>query len=294
MKQTYFIDSENVNDLWVNLLDTTPEDAKLLVFYTKGSPHMSYASLRRLKESPREVTFIKCYEGTNALDFQLVTELGYRLRDAKEHGEEYEMILVSNDNGFSAAVSYWTDRGMSVRRINGQTCSNLQLPEATASSQTPIVVELPFEEPENESVEEETSVAPTESVAPQNAFPMEEVNVVIRCLGKKNLAELYNALVAIYGDSGKDYYAIVKPKSYKVEPQAWKLKEKIEKYAAVVFANVKESMPTDFAGFLQNSRDKMKNLNSFRAACTKQYGKEKGANYYAIIKPHVKWIASMN
>lgn len=285
MKQTYFIDSENVNDLWVNLLDTTAEDAELLVFYTKGSPHMSYSSVRRLKESKREVTFIKCYEGTNALDFQLVTELGYRLRELQESGEAYEMILVSNDNGFTAAVNYWCDRGMNVRRINGQACSSV----VPTPISTPIVEET-VPERECTSVPEETQ---SES-EPENFFPKEEVNVVIRCLGKKNLAELYNALVAIYGDKGKDHYAVVKPKSYKVEPQAWKLNEKIEKYTEVIFTNIKEDMPKDFAVFLQNSRDKMKNLNSFRAACTKQYGKEKGAIYYGIIKPHVKWIASMN
>ena len=77
MTVQYLIDSENVGDFWIPLLELPADKSELIVFYTRNSPHMSYESLIRLKESDRTVTFIKCYEGTNALDFQLVSELGY-------------------------------------------------------------------------------------------------------------------------------------------------------------------------------------------------------------------------
>ena len=112
----YLIDSENVGDFWIPLLDLPADRAELIVFYTKNSPHMSYDSLIKLKESDRKVTFIKCYEGTNALDFQLCSELGFLI--AGNPGDEF--IIVTNDTGYDAAVKYWRRKEYSVKRIAGK------------------------------------------------------------------------------------------------------------------------------------------------------------------------------
>ena len=122
MTVRYFIDSENVGDFWISLLDLPAEQTELIVFYTRNSPHMSYDSLIRLKESDRKVTFIKCYEGTNALDFQLVTELGYQI--SQNEGDSF--VIVTNDTGFDAAVKYWKRNRKSVKRITGKECKNLE------------------------------------------------------------------------------------------------------------------------------------------------------------------------
>ena len=122
MTVQYLIDSENVGDFWIPLLELPGQDTELIVFYTRNSPHMSYDSLIRLKESDRTVTFIKCYEGTNALDFQLVSELGYRI----SKDEDGIFIIVTNDTGFDAAVKYWRRRKKSVKRITGKECRNLE------------------------------------------------------------------------------------------------------------------------------------------------------------------------
>ena len=112
----YLIDSENVGDFWIPLLELPAEEAELIVFYTKNSPHMSYDSLIKLKESDRKVTFIKCYEGTNALDFQLCSELGFLI--ASNEGDDF--IIVTNDTGYDAAVKYWRRKEYSVKRIAGK------------------------------------------------------------------------------------------------------------------------------------------------------------------------------
>lgn len=112
----YLIDSENVGDFWIPLLELPADQAELIVFYTKNSPHMSYDSLIKLKESDRTVTFIKCYEGTNALDFQLCSELGFLI--ATHKGDDF--IIVTNDTGYDAAVKYWRHKEYSVKRIAGK------------------------------------------------------------------------------------------------------------------------------------------------------------------------------
>ncbi|MFR3037873.1 MAG: PIN domain-containing protein [Agathobacter rectalis] len=74
----FLVDSENVNDNWLMLFDMADEDDEIIVFYTKKSPHMSYMSVIRLMENNKiNIRFEESYEGTNALDFQLVSYMGY-------------------------------------------------------------------------------------------------------------------------------------------------------------------------------------------------------------------------
>ena len=119
MKKIYLVDSENVGDIWVPLLVASQPDEEVIVFYTQKSPHMNYENVRLLKETEKEAEFIKCFEGSNALDFQLVTQLGYMLCENQENC----YVIVSNDTGFDAAVRYWKQRNMPVQRISGKELS---------------------------------------------------------------------------------------------------------------------------------------------------------------------------
>ena len=121
MGKIYLVDSENVGDIWVPLLVSSQEDDEVLVFYTTKSPHMNYENVRMLKETEKEADFIKCFEGSNALDFQLVSELGYRL--SQNAAREY--VIVSNDTGVDAAVRYWSARKMPVSRLSGKECHRM-------------------------------------------------------------------------------------------------------------------------------------------------------------------------
>lgn len=122
MSKKYFVDSENVGDSWIDLLDTASEEDEILVFYTEKSPNMKYNDLIKLKQAPREVTFMECCAGNDALDFQLSTELGYQVHDIGDT----EFIIVSNDTGYDAVVTYWRDRRIKIKRILGKTCSHIQ------------------------------------------------------------------------------------------------------------------------------------------------------------------------
>ena len=101
------------------LLVASQPDEEVIVFYTQKSPHMNYENVRLLKETEKEAEFIKCFEGSNALDFQLVTQLGYMLCENQENC----YVIVSNDTGFDAAVRYWKQRNMPVQRISGKELS---------------------------------------------------------------------------------------------------------------------------------------------------------------------------
>lgn len=137
MKKIYLVDSENVGDIWVPLLVASQPDEEVIVFYTQKSPHMNYENVRLLKETDKEAKFIKCFEGSNALDFQLVTQLGYLLCENQENS----YVIISNDTGFDAAVRYWKQRNMPVQRLSGKELNRRLQQKAKANGEKEIVFE---------------------------------------------------------------------------------------------------------------------------------------------------------
>ena len=122
MKRTYLIDSENINDVWVEILDALEIGDCIMVFFTDKSAHMGYDRIVRLMELEKgTVKRIRCFGGQNALDFQLVTELGHQICQ----DQECEYVIVSNDTGYDSVVRYWQQRGCSVSRIKGMECTKL-------------------------------------------------------------------------------------------------------------------------------------------------------------------------
>lgn len=116
----YFIDSENINDVWVNLFDILSDNDKVTVFYTDRSAHISCENVRKLMNVNKNmISWISCYNmSSNALDFQLVTELGSMI--AKNAAKEY--VIVSNDTGFDSVVKYWGRESVNIRRMKGNMC----------------------------------------------------------------------------------------------------------------------------------------------------------------------------
>lgn len=301
MKKVYLVDSENVGDVWVPLLAATREEDLVLIFYTQKSPHMNYETLRLLKETQKEPVFVKCFEGNNALDFQLVTELGYRLREDKN----CDFVIISNDTGYDAVTRYWNERKMSVSRLSGADCAK-QLSDKNTNEK----IETAFQ-PE-EAVDAVTKKTKTVSKAPkvkktaktQQPSKENETDAIVRqlcsCIGKDKLAEFHNAMLVFFGrNAGNALYRTVKtdPKwdTYWSGAAERSQKEKFDIYCKTVFAHSEPAIdyPKDFAAFLVKAGVKRENLNSLGAALRARYGKDKGAKYYSLIKPHVKVINRM-
>ena len=152
----FLVDSENVNDNWLMLFDMADEDDEIVVFYTKKSPHMSYMSVIRLIENNKiNIRFEECYEGTNALDFQLVSYMGYLMGGggacsenecdaaSSETGAD-EYIIMSNDTGYDPAVRFWKDKGYAVRRFNVNFCK--QTIQRRKNIKYQVVADIPSKE----------------------------------------------------------------------------------------------------------------------------------------------------
>lgn len=115
-RMTYLIDSENVNDAWVKLLPTLEKRDRIIIFYTENSPHFTVDSARVITEhKDKDVTWKKCFAGKNALDFQLVSQMGFLIGKYPQDG----YAIMSNDTGFDAVAKFWLQEGVSVSRIRG-------------------------------------------------------------------------------------------------------------------------------------------------------------------------------
>lgn len=112
-KRIYLVDTENVHSTWKSLLPVLTKNDRMLLFYTANSPYISYADLKEILSYPDSFEMIECYTGSNGLDFQLVSYMGYLLKTAAKT----EYVILSNDTGYDAAIKFWRDRERVVLRM---------------------------------------------------------------------------------------------------------------------------------------------------------------------------------
>lgn len=111
----YLCDLENIYDRWSNLAQTAQAGDKFTLFYTKSIKSIHLEAFGPASVRGVEFAFAECECGRhNALDFQLVCELG-RL-SAQYPDRKY--VILSGDTGFQSVVKFMADRGIQVSCIN--------------------------------------------------------------------------------------------------------------------------------------------------------------------------------
>ena len=111
-KKVYLVDTENVGAVWKHLFELAANTDDILLFYTENTPFLSYNDLDFVLSYKDRFTMIKCYTGNNALDFQLVSYLGFLMKT----GAKTQYIIISNDTGYDAMIRFWSDRERNVLR----------------------------------------------------------------------------------------------------------------------------------------------------------------------------------
>lgn len=109
----YLVDMENIPHAWTKLLDACGAGDCFVLFYTEQISQVPIALMEKVTRSQAVMDYVKCHSGPNGLDFQLVTEMGFRI--ARDPEAEY--AIVSQDHGFDVVVDYWADRGVRTRRV---------------------------------------------------------------------------------------------------------------------------------------------------------------------------------
>ena len=273
MATIYYIDSENVGDSWIELLDHT--DSRFLVFYTGHSPRIAYPLAIQLMNAINKPEFIECYEGNNGLDFQLISYLGYELHADKTN----EMIIVSNDTGFDAAVHFWADRGMNVRRVS----------RSNASSTQPTETIMPVSD--DESITSSSSVEMVERVS---GIDKRELYTIINCIGVDAPAYIHLALVHFYGNkNGENIYKCLKKEKFAAPPVQWTKETRMKKLIELILTYTNTSnitIPESLTGFIVNNivDDKKAMGNKLN----RSYGKS-GAQFHKMLKPFYKTLVKI-
>ena len=115
----YLIDFENVSNRGFNGIERVGGKDAIILFYSEQRSTISITVHRKLEETKARKEYLPVKTGgKNALDFQLVTWLGYLI--AQQPDEEY--CIVSNDTGFDAAIDFWQKREARISRsvdLNG-------------------------------------------------------------------------------------------------------------------------------------------------------------------------------
>lgn len=113
--KVYLVDTENVGIDWLYLITEMNSRSRVVLFYTTASPCIPIGVLDCVAKKKVKVEYVYCVVGapkTSALDFQLCTELGFRINQAPDN----EYIIVSKDTDYDPVVNYWASRGMNVSR----------------------------------------------------------------------------------------------------------------------------------------------------------------------------------
>lgn len=178
---TYLIDYENVNASGLNGIASLGADDAVFILYSANADRITFDLHERINQSKATITTMKVMAGSkNALDFQLITYLGYMIAGKPE--ESY--YIVSNDSGFNTVQKFWKSREIKVELI------------ADIDSQN------------NEEAQEALEDEMTKLIADSD----EAKNVAELIFKYKTKQGINNALVKTYGSKkGGELYQLIRP-----------------------------------------------------------------------------------
>ncbi|MDE7167907.1 MAG: hypothetical protein K2O28_03555 [Clostridia bacterium] len=104
MMAIYLVDYENTQNL-LGINDLSENDY-VIIFYSQKASSLSFDVHKEILTSKATIEY-KCVDvgSQNALDFQLVTYLGYLIN--QHEISECKFYIVSKDKGFSYVVAFW-------------------------------------------------------------------------------------------------------------------------------------------------------------------------------------------
>lgn len=113
-KAVYLVDYENVNTTLLANDEILHEGDTIVIFYSEHASSISIDVLGKLQSRGIGISFVKTTVGTsNALDFQLVSYLGYLVHENRER----LFYIVSHDNGFRCVCDFWKEQQVAVNLI---------------------------------------------------------------------------------------------------------------------------------------------------------------------------------
>lgn len=182
----YMIDYENVKTGGLNGISRLTAEDRVIIFYSENANRLTFDLHRRLMECPAKIEYREVsVGGHNALDFQLVTYLGYLI--AQDPKGQY--LIISYDRGFEYVVNFWRKDGLSIGLVPYLKDPSYALKKVTtgepvyATKQEEVADEpmvefiSPNEEDAEEPVQQAVEELPAETVVFTEEAPVEEASV---------------------------------------------------------------------------------------------------------------------
>ena len=123
----FLIDYENIGDRGFEGIEKLKESDSVYIFFSKNADKLTFYWHEKLTQAKAEINYEDTVVGTaNALDFQLVSLLGYLISEKK--GEEF--YIVSKDKGFNCLPKFWKRYNKSVScvlNLSGKNIKDLTL-----------------------------------------------------------------------------------------------------------------------------------------------------------------------
>lgn len=319
----YMIDYENVKTGGLNGISRLTEADKVIIFYSENANRMTFDLHRRLMACSAEIEYREVsVGGHNALDFQLVTYLGYLI--AQNPGGQY--LIISNDRGFEYVVNFWRKDGLFIRllpylkdpAIAPQRGARPELPvkeEAPAETAVQGNDFLPAEKPAAEEASAEES-RQEEAAEHADKLPAEEIITVKFCTIEEEDATLPEETVLAAEESvplemsaAEDIHAEEPkpPKKKSAQRKAAQKKAAPKKSAAEKSADKSAEKPArklpaeaelrELIGelvaddpefrFVMASLEKYKTKLGLNNALVKNFGNQRAGEIYQKVKPLV-------
>lgn len=182
----YMIDYENVKTGGLNGISRLTASDRVIIFYSENANRLTFDLHQRLMASPAKIEYREVsVGGHNALDFQLVTYLGYLI--AKEPEGQY--LIISNDRGFEHVVNFWRKDGLLIGllpylkdpsyalqkagRAEVRAPEAEELSEASEPEELPDAAEAASEPLPDSPIESEPSSEPEEPILSEIAYAAE-------------------------------------------------------------------------------------------------------------------------
>ncbi len=107
----YLIDFENVHSDGLKGIELLNSKDECYIFYSEHAGVLTFNIHKKITESNAKIYYVEAQVGMkNALDFQLVSYLGYMIREKPD----IDYCLISNDKAFELVAGFWNEKGVNV------------------------------------------------------------------------------------------------------------------------------------------------------------------------------------
>ena len=115
----YLVDFENTREHGLDGIEKLTEDDEVCIFYSKSADHLTFEGCEKLLNTKANVVMYRAEVGSpNALDFQLVTSLGYMIHKNMCENRQSKYCIVSRDHGFDCVAEFWRQtKEVDVKRV---------------------------------------------------------------------------------------------------------------------------------------------------------------------------------